>query len=315
MSNERSALGFSLLLVASAASWGFGTVMTKHALGDVPPFTLAVVQLAASSAVLWLVVLSLGLRAPLNRQTARLALTGLLEPGLVITLAVLGLKWTTATMTTLIYAAQPALVVVLAWLLLRERLTRMQVGLTLLAVAGVGLVAGAALGADGAGTLLGNGLIVLSSLSCSLYLVYSRRWVARMHPILLVALQQSVALVWTLAVWPVEAVQLNAGALAAIGPGVWAWAALSGVVYYGLGFCFYIAGLKGVPAGRAALFLGLSPLFGVGGAYALLGERLSPAQWLGAALVVVAVAAISRGQTAEPAQPPSTPAVAFSPNP
>jgi drug/metabolite transporter (DMT)-like permease len=313
MTGIRPALVSSLPLVGAAACWGLGTVMTKHALGGVPPFTLAVVQLAASSLLLWLVVLFQGLRLTNRRQAARLALTGLLEPGFTITFGVLGLQWTTASMTTLIFAAQPALVVVLAWLLIGERLSRPLLGLAVVAALGVALVAGTDARGGGNGTLAGNLLIGVSLVSCTLYLVWSRRWVAHIHPVLLVALQLTVGLAWTLAIWPLEASRIDFGALRALDPAVWAWAALSGAVYYGLGFWLYIAGLKRAPAGRAALFISLTPLFGVGGATALLGERMMPAQWVGAAIIVAAVLAISRLDTPEP-QERTVPAAVI-PNP
>jgi drug/metabolite transporter (DMT)-like permease len=302
MASLRSPNHFSLWLALAAACWGFGTVLTKHALGAIPPFTLAVVQLAASSFCLWLVVL--GQRIPLhfNWHTGRLALTGLLEPGFTITLAVLGLQLTTATMTTLIFAAQPALVVVLAWLLLGERLWRPMLGLGVVAALGVGLVVGVDVQA-GSGSLTGNLLVIASLISCSLYLVGSRRWVMNLHPVLLLALQQSVGLLWTLLVWPIELRQIGFAGLGALAPSVWLWAALSGVVYYALGFWLYIAGLKCAPASQAALFLSLTPLFGVAGASVLLGERLLPVQWLGAVLVIGAIGLTARTQPVEQIEP------------
>ena len=55
--NTRSPRNLSLLLIGAAACWGFGTVVTKHALIAAPPFTLAVLQLAASSLFLLGIVL------------------------------------------------------------------------------------------------------------------------------------------------------------------------------------------------------------------------------------------------------------------
>jgi hypothetical protein len=51
--------------------------------------------------------------------------------------------------------------------------------------------------------------------------------------------------------------------------------------------------LKHAPASLAALFLNLIPIFGVGGAYVLLGERLTIAQSGGALLILVAFASTS----------------------
>ena len=69
-------------------------------------------------------------------------------------------------------------------------------------------------------------------------------------------------------------------------------AALSGALSFGLGYLFYLGGLRHLPASRAAAVVYLVPVFGVASA-SLLGERLSPVQWLGALVVTVAVGAIS----------------------
>jgi drug/metabolite transporter (DMT)-like permease len=54
--------------------------------------------------------------------------------------------------------------------------------------------------------------------------------------------------------------------------------------------------LQQAPASLAASFLNLIPIFGVGGAYLLLGERLTLAQGGGALLILVAVVTIVRLQ-------------------
>jgi drug/metabolite transporter (DMT)-like permease len=86
----------------------------------------------------------------------------------------------------------------------------------------------------------------------------------------------------------------------AISPTVWGWAVLSGIVYYALGFWFYITGLKNTSASLAGFFMNLLPVFGVGGAYLFLGERLNAIQWMGAILILFSVANIfhmQRGET------------------
>jgi drug/metabolite transporter (DMT)-like permease len=223
----------------------------------------------------------------------------LLEPGLTITFAVLGLRLTTASMTTLIFAAQPALVVALAWLMLGERLSRQQAAFGLIALAGVLLIAAADLARGGAGSALGNLLVGASLICCSIYLVISRRLALVFEPVLLVALQQTMGLAWAVVTWPAELLSLSANNLAGLRPEAWGWAAASGVTYYALGFWFYVAGLKQASASLAALFLSLTPVFGVTGAYLALGERLGTGQWIGAALILGAVVAIARPPAAQ----------------
>jgi probable blue pigment (indigoidine) exporter len=85
--------------------------------------------------------------------------------------------------------------------------------------------------------------------------------------------------------------------LGGLGAAVWLGAAASGILYYGLGFWFFVTGLRQVPASYAGAFLPLIPVFGVAAAY-LTGERLDPRQWLGAVIIVAATVGIAVRQRA-----------------
>ncbi|MCK6629488.1 MAG: DMT family transporter [Anaerolineae bacterium] len=287
--------GFVLAMTLAAACWGAGAVMSKGVLGYLPPLTLLVVQLVASLTFLWAVVAVQRIRVPLRRETFRLGLIGLLNPGLAYTFSLLGLSLTTASMSALLWAAEPVLILGLAWFILRERLTPALLACSLLAIAGVFLVIGVNAGMDNSGSFSGNLLILAGVLCCALYTVLTRRDAATLDPVLLVALQQTAALLWALLIWPLEL----GTSLTAISLSAWLWAVASGIVYYALAFWFYITGLKRIPASLAGLFLNLIPIFAVGGAYLFLGERLAAVQWIGAALILAAVMTMLRFQNRE----------------
>lgn len=288
--------GFVLTMILAAACWGTGTVMSKGVLGYVPPLTLLVVQLAASLVFLWTVIAVQRIHLPLRRETLWLALIGLLNPGLAYTFSLLGLSLTTASMSALIWAAEPILILGLAWLILREHLTRSLLVCSLLALIGVFLVIGIGSGEGNSGSLAGNMLTLLGVSCCALYTVLTRRVVTSLDPVLLVAIQQTAALIWASLIWPLEIQSGTLAGLMTISPETWLWAIASGIVYYALAFWFYIVGLKKIPASLAGLFLNLIPIFAVGGAYIFLGERLAVGQLIGAALILVAVAAMLRLQ-------------------
>jgi drug/metabolite transporter (DMT)-like permease len=285
-----------IALVLAAACWGVATVITKHVLTDIPPLTLLVLQLTISVVFLWAIVLVQRLRLPQRRDVVRLGGLGILNPGLAYTFGLLGLSYTTASMGTLLWAAEPILILVLAWLILRERLTRSLIACSLLALIGVLLVVGIDVGVDQTSLLLGNVLILAGVACCALYTVLTRRMVTDLDPLLIVVLQQSVALVWALAIWPLEWARGGVLGLTTISSASWGWAALSGVLYYALAFWCYIIGLKQLPASMAGLFLNLIPIFGIAGAYLFLGERLTAAQWIGGTLILLAVVMVLRGQ-------------------
>lgn len=296
-------------LVLAAACWGLGGVMTKSVLAGVPPVTLLVVQLAASNLGLWSIVLAGRIRLPDRGEILRLGLTGVLNPGLAYTFSLIGLTFTSASLSALLWGTEPILILILAAVVLRERLSLPVIALAGLAGLGVTLMLG--LNTAPAGPLAGLGsLLVFTGVACcAWYTILARRLAAGIEALALVAIQQAFALAWALAIWPVELALAGPRGPAALppGPGTWTWAVLSGLIYYALAFWFYIAGLKKLPASAAGQYINLVPVFGVSGALLFLGEKLTPGQWLGGALILVAVTGIARWQSNTLTSPPGVP--------
>lgn len=178
-----------------------------------------------------------------------------------------------------------------------ERLTAGLVAAVAVAACGVLLVGG--LGASGladAGVGYGSALILAGVLCCAVYTVLARSLAT--DPLLTVTVQQTVALVWTAAIWPVE---LRGGAwpaLLALSPGDTLKAVASGLLYYAAAYWLYLLALRSMPASVAGGFFNLIPLFGIAAAHVFLGERLSPAQWAGGVLILLAVLCLLRLQAA-----------------
>jgi drug/metabolite transporter (DMT)-like permease len=276
-------------LVAAAACWGVGTVVTKQVVDDVVPLTLLPLQLAASC--VFLSVVAAVRREPLSwtPPLRRLAGLGVLNPGLAYALGLIGLTTITASLSVLLWAAEPVLIMLLAALVLRERIP-LALGLSLgVALVGVFLVVyqpGAA--GDAAGialTLAGVGC-------CALYSVLTRRLLLDDSSLTVALAQQAFALVFAVLLATIAGLAGSTGwELGDLDAGVWLGAMASGVLYYGLAFWLYLTALRLVPASYAGAFLPLIPVFGVAAGY-LVGERLEPRQWLGAAVVILATAFI-----------------------
>lgn len=285
-------------MVLSAACWGLATVLTKDVLERLPPFVLLAVQLSASVSFLWFAVLMTGSRLPHGSAAGRAASTGVLEPGLAYILGVPGLALTTAASASVLAAAEPAFVVVLAWLVWRERPGPALLLALVVATLGVGLVTFTNGGGPGSGNLLGDGLVLLGTLFAALYVVSSSKMVQKVAPLPLAALQQTVGLVLAGAALVLALVAGFDRLPADVTPTTWLLAALSGVVQYALGFWFYLLGLRHLPANVAGMFLTLTPVFGVAGAVVFLGEGVSALQAVGAVFIVAAMLNIVRGRRA-----------------
>lgn len=280
---RRPMLLATLAMIGSAASWGAGTVMSKAVIRDIPPVTLLVIQLTASVIVLWLGTL-LG-RIPFTRRDIRHGWTGILEPGLAYLIGLIGIQFTTASNATLINALEPFLVLVLAFFLFRQRVTRLMMMLMAISVIGVILVS--ATPAEAAGnTLLGDGLELLATFCAAFYVVLSSQSVAHLHPLPLAALQQTIGLCVALMALPLALALGEAHGLNALTVQVIAFAMLSGVIQYSAAFVLYLTALKSFSAPEAAQYLTLIPVFGMAGAMMFLGETLTLAQLVGAGLII-----------------------------
>ncbi|MEZ4668877.1 MAG: DMT family transporter [Anaerolineae bacterium] len=287
-----------LLMIGSAAAWATGTVMSKFSLSYFPPLPLFVTQLAASVIVLWIVVILRHQKPHRNWKLLRLGWTGLLEPGLAFVLVLVGLSRTTASVSTFIGATESFMVIVFAYFILRERVSRRTLLLMVGALCGV-LMISLSGGDQGAHSVFGDGLVLAGTACAALYVVLSSRSVAEMEPLPLCALQQTFGLMLALLVLPAGLGDGEFTVLLAIPVTAWIWALLNGLVQYALAFILYLMALKGMPATRAALFLTLIPIFGVIESALFLGEQMTLIQLAGGAIILATLLGLNvKRQTA-----------------
>jgi drug/metabolite transporter (DMT)-like permease len=280
-----------LSLVAAAACWGAGTVVSKQAVAELPPITLLATQLAVSVGTLVVLAIARRESLPAGRDGRLLGRLGLLNPGVAYALSLIGLTTISASLSVLLWATEPILIVVLAAVVLRERV-------------GIGFVVGTAIAVGGlllvvfdpaaTGDVAGVALTVAGVGVCAVYTVAARRWLPGTSDSTfgVVLAQQAYALGLVLVVlagmWAAGQ-QVVPSHLSVIGA---ASAGVSGLLYYTLAYLCYLFALRSIPASVASASFYLVPVFGVALA-SVVGERLEPVQWLGAVLVVGAVAAIT----------------------
>lgn len=290
-------------LVLAAICWGLGTVASKAALDEFPALTLLSIQLASSLAVLG--VLMRQRRIPLwsHGESPVLGRLGLLNPGLAYAFSLLGLVTITASLSVLLWALEPLMILILAGWFLHERITPMFVLLSLVAL--TGMVAVIYDPAAGEGHLIGVALTLAGIGCCAVYSVVTRRWIpgARETAQVVVA-QQAHALALALVLVVVVALAGGSMVPASLTPLAIASAVGSGVLYYAGAYWFYLGALRHVPASLAALSFYLIPIVGVAAGALLLGERLDPRQLAGAAVVLCALLAILRLPSVAPEESP-----------
>ena len=299
-------------LVLAAACWGIGTVLSKAALDEISPFLLLPMQLAASLAVLVVLmrINAVPLRGDDPPQLGRL---GLLNPGLAYALSLLGLLTISASLSVLLGALEPFLIAGLGVIVLGERVSGRLI--LAFAVAFVAIAVVVAVPAPTPGRWVGVGLTLIGIACCAFYTVLSRRLIGDAHETSRVVFTQQAYGVAFAVVLAVAAVSLGGVALPRMTPIGFVSAVGSGAVYYAAAYWFYLGAIRRVPVAEAGAAFFLIPVFGVVASALLLGDRLSPVEWLAAATVVAAVAVALTLPSSGARRGSSQPAAAAKPDP
>jgi drug/metabolite transporter (DMT)-like permease len=249
--------------------------------------TLVTVRLGLAAVVLWAVVAAGGglraARALRRRHVAAALALGAGGYSLQAGAYFAALHRIDASLVSLLVYTYPAIVALAAVALRRERADGARTAALAAASGGIALVA---LGA-GAGAFdpLGAGLALAAALVYSGYILAGEGLSARVAPLTLTALVCTGAAV-TLAVASLALGDLRPGVVT---PAGWGWLAALAVISTAAAISLFLAGLRRVRATRAALLSTVEPVVTLGLAFAVFGERLDPAQQLGAMLVLAGV--------------------------
>ncbi|MCP2014021.1 drug/metabolite transporter (DMT)-like permease [Deinococcus sp. HSC-46F16] len=203
-----------------------------------------------------------------------------------------GVPLTYAASAGILTSTVPAVTALLAWMVLRERLTVHAILGVLLTAFGILVltVPGAAI-SEGARPLLGSVLVLGAVVGEASWNVLSRLSGARLRPLTATTLVTSLALVLFLPLGLVEATTFD---FARLTPG-----AVFALGYYALGatvlaYVLWFAGVRHLNASTAAVYTGWLPVSAVALSALLLGERLTLWHALGLACVLCATFVFAR---------------------
>ncbi len=209
-----------------------------------------------------------------------------------------GMERTSAAEAGILTGATPAITAILAWALLRERVSVFTAAGVIATVSGVLLIQGLLtpgqkLSAD---HFWGNVLVLCAAASESVFNILSRIFAVKgaarqrqtdplVQTTLVAAFSLVLCFVPTLFEQP-------AARLLALDAGGWLALVWYGVFVTALAFVCWYAGIKRCPASMAAAFSGMMPLTAMLLSATLLGEAAGWAQWMGGALVMLGMALI-----------------------
>jgi drug/metabolite transporter (DMT)-like permease len=304
------------MVLAAAACFGILSIIVKLtlpvALGPgaslfertAVSLELLAVRYFVAASILW-VFLGIFRRNVLSqgrKHAVRIALIALVGYGFASVCFFVALTRISASLVALILYTYPTLVAIASVRLFDEPLTKSRVAALLMTFAGVGLAVWApGMRIDLLGVLICTGAPV----GYAAFSLLSYRWRMDFAPEAITAWGLPVAAVPVLILaWLMPASRGPVEQVASWSPTVWlailAMALFPTIAAIGL----YVRGMTRLGAPAAALASTFEPVVTLALAAALLGERLTPSQWLGAALVLAGVVVAELGQLA-PRTPPT----------
>jgi drug/metabolite transporter (DMT)-like permease len=286
-----------VLLTLAPLFWALNMVLGRAMRHDIPPVAMSFWRwLLAGLILLPLVWRDVRKQLPaIRRDWKVLGALGVLSVTLFNTLCYIGLQWTTATNGTLFNSTIPVFIVLLAWVVLHERISGRQALGVAVSLAGVLTIVARGDAANLLGLRVNDGdLWLLAAMAIWGGYTVLLRW----RPAGLGALTFLACIVWfglpLLAA--AYAWELATGRTFALTPQV----ALT-LVYYGIfpsilsNLCFN-AGVRALGPSRAGIFAHLMPVFGILLSTLLLGEQPHAYHWLGMVLVFAGIWMTSAAQ-------------------
>jgi O-acetylserine/cysteine efflux transporter len=267
-----------LALGAAGVIWGLTIPFSKLALGWLDPLTLTVARFAVAAPLLALFASVRTLRAAVSGPVL---LWGAVFYGFGVAVQNTGIERTSVTHAALILAAVPALVALMAAARGRSSSTPQSWAGCVVAVAGVGLVAGA----GGVSSLSGDVLMFASALASAAYVVAQPNLLAGRDPVAVTVVQMVAGALVTL---PFAAFADGVPAPAAPGPALWGFVGLA-VLGSLLPFALYAYGQARVAPEVAGAFVNLEPLVGAAVGSFMFGDPFGSAQVAGTLALVVGI--------------------------
>ncbi|MDH7507859.1 MAG: DMT family transporter [Methanomassiliicoccales archaeon] len=279
----------ALALLAAVLMWSSSFPLLKLCIGYLPPITLAAIRYLVAASFMFLIVVTIrGKKETIQKFSdnwKKLTLLGFIGIALPNAALNLGLQYTTASLSSIIQASGPAFTIVLAVLILGDKLTPRKVaGLILALIGTILLVRGEDNGLEH-GAMIGNLLVLTSAVSYSFSGVLAKKELATNEP--------AIVNCWSLITGSLIlslAIPLEENNGVAIPPDIVLIILFLALFPGCIAFLLYYQVLKEQSLSSISYFLYLIPLFSTMISIPMLGETVTLKTALFAILIIAGVA-------------------------
>jgi drug/metabolite transporter (DMT)-like permease len=296
--DRRTLLLTELGLLLMALIWGLNFAVLKYGTTVIEPIAYNAIRMSVGTVALLGVAIATSAR-PAWADIRKLMLLGVLGHGVYQGLFINGLARTRAGTAALVVAASPAVIAIVGRALGVEQITRRAVAGIAISFVGIAIVVlGSSRGGEGATSVTGDLLILVSVVAWAFYTTFLRSYTHRIEGVHIAG--------WTLLGGTLPILVVAAPALArtdivALAPLTWGAILYSGVGAIGFAYLFWHRGVRVIGSTRTAMFAQLQPMIALLAAWPLLGERPTVAQVAGCAAVMGGLLLTRTPTSAEPA--------------
>jgi len=274
-------------LVCVQVLFGLHYLAAKVVVAEIPPASWALMRAGSAAVLLLLAVAARGIRLPLSGPSlARFAGLALIGVALNQWLFVEGISRTTPAHSALINASIPVLVLLIAVLLRREKLSAGRLAGIATTLCGVLILTGRHTPGQETGSAIGDLLSLCNAASYSLFLVLGKPVFERERTLPATTLLMSAGTLWLLPVGLPGLVHLRA---AEIAPATWGLAAF---IVLGPTIGAYVLNtyaLRRLESSLVAFFVYLQPVLGAGLSIALGLEQPTRRLFVSGAIVFLGI--------------------------
>jgi len=286
-----------LLLLLMALIWGSNFTAIKYSLEDLLPLSFNALRFTIASLVLLIVALIRGESfkvAPGDGR--RLFLFGLLGNTLYQSLFITGMAHTRAGNAALILATTPLFTAILGRIRKQEYFTRRGAVGLVLAFAGILIIVVSGRGKVSLGeTVLGDSLLLITSLCWSLYTVGSKQLMHTYGPMKATTIMMTSGTPILLLVCAPSLLRQD---WSRVRPGAWVGLIYSGVFAIALAYLIWSYGVRKIGSTRTAIYSNITPVVALLVAWPALGETPTLGQLAGAVVIFLGVYLVRHGMIA-----------------
>jgi drug/metabolite transporter (DMT)-like permease len=278
-----------VLVLCVVVIWAASFSVVKFGLREMGPLSFATIRFAAGAVFLLVWVCVAEGRPTIRREDwLRVVLVGLTAIGVYQAFFTVGLKYTTASNSSLMLATIPAWTALFAAASGQERVSRLQIVGILFSFVGVAAIIR---GADGrlamtSETLVGDAMTIVAAALSGLSTVLSKRLLSRYSSLRVMSVAMLCGSLFLVAI---SVPEMAAQEWSHISWSTWLALGFSAVPAAGFAYVIWFKSVGEIGASRTVIYNNLIPPVAILFAVAMLGERFTPLQSLGAVIVIAGV--------------------------